>query len=120
MNSPLLGQELIKELKEKLLKEKGVVLGELEGLAKKDDHGDWKTQYKDIGSDWDENAQEVTEYATNIPIEETLAKRLKNIEEALARMERNEYGFCSQDGEPIPPDRLRANPETTTCFEHAK
>lgn len=121
MNSPLLNLETIKELKEKLLKEKGNIEGELSSFAEKNENlkGDWKTKYQNLGNDWDDNAQEVTNYATNISIEHTLELRLKKIDSALSRIEKNEYGFCNEDMKPIPINRLKANPESTTCLEHA-
>jgi len=82
--------------------------------------GDWKTKYVDVGNDWDDNAFEVTEYSTNLPIEHTLELRLKNINGALERINKGTYGLCAADGKTIPVERLRANPETTTCLEHSK
>lgn len=117
-----LDKKIIGELKEKLLKQKGIIEGELSEFAdkNKDIKGDWKTKYVNIGSDWDDNAFEVTEYSTNLPIEHTLELRLKNINGALERISKGTYGFCSADGKIIPLERLQANPETTTCLEHSK
>lgn len=37
------------------------------------------------------------------------------IRDAIARLERGEYGVCRSCGTPIPPARLRVRPMATTC-----
>lgn len=44
-------------------------------------------------------------------------KMIEKIDEALARVETGEYGYCSECEEPIPILRLRAVPFTDKCFE---
>lgn len=44
-------------------------------------------------------------------------KLLKKIEEALARIESGEYGWCQETGEPIGIPRLLARPTATLCLE---
>ena len=39
--------------------------------------------------------------------------------EALEKMEQGVYGICEEGDEPIPLDRLKANPSARTCVEHA-
>lgn len=113
--------KVIEELKGKLLTEKDRLEKELEGFAERnpDAKGDWKTKYVDIGSDWDENSQEVTEYDTNLSIGRALEGQLKQVNEALGRIDNETYGFCEVDGEAIPIERLRANPEARTCIDHS-
>jgi DnaK suppressor protein len=56
-----------------------------------------------------ENMQEITlESAT-----------LEQVEDALQRMERGEYGRCVVCGRPIPDARLQALPWTPSCLDHA-
>jgi DnaK suppressor protein len=43
------------------------------------------------------------------------AARLANVDEALARLERGEYGRCPSCGRGIPFERLLVFPETPTC-----
>jgi DnaK suppressor protein len=43
------------------------------------------------------------------------AARLASVDEALARMERGEYGRCPSCGRDIPYERLLVFPETPTC-----
>ncbi|MHC4068946.1 MAG: TraR/DksA family transcriptional regulator [Planctomycetota bacterium] len=44
---------------------------------------------------------------------------IREIEEALGRIEDDTYGICQGDGEPIPKARLRAIPWARYCVEHA-
>ena len=44
-----------------------------------------------------------------------LSERAKRLQIALSRVSEGEYGVCSECGTSIPPQRLRAVPDTTTC-----
>jgi DnaK suppressor protein len=44
-----------------------------------------------------------------------LAERARRLRSALTRLHDGEYGVCADCGAPIPPKRLLALPETTTC-----
>jgi len=44
-----------------------------------------------------------------------LTERARRLCNALTRLEDGEYGVCSECGAPIPPKRLLALPDTTTC-----
>lgn len=44
-----------------------------------------------------------------------LAERAKRLKIALTRMADGEYGVCSECGTSIPPKRLMAIPDATTC-----
>lgn len=106
----MLDQELLSELKAKLLEEKERVEKTLNTHADKD-HGDFKAKYEDIGDDMEENAQEVQEYDTNIGVVEDLESRLKDIKDALAKMDAGTYGVCELNpANHIEKDRLFANP----------
>jgi RNA polymerase-binding protein DksA len=105
------------ELKEKLLKEKAAIKEELSRIAKPaKDTENYTTTFNQIGTDEDENASEVEEYADNLALETTFEKQLKEIEEALERIEAGTYGKCENCGADIPLDRLRAYPAAKTCL----
>jgi RNA polymerase-binding transcription factor DksA len=117
-------KHLEKELKEKLLAEKERLEKELSEFATKDPKvkGDWDAKfpnYGDMNSNQDENSDEVEEYAADVALEHTLELRLKDIDDALEKMEKGTYGKCEKCGGEIPPERLKANPEARTCLEHA-
>ena len=44
-------------------------------------------------------------------------KLVNKIEQALKRIEKGEYGFCEETGEPIGVKRLKARPIATLCIE---
>ncbi|WP_431982273.1 TraR/DksA family transcriptional regulator [Streptomyces qinglanensis] len=46
-------------------------------------------------------------------------EHLVEVDRALERLERGEYGRCTECGEPVPEERLSARPATTTCVRCA-
>ena len=44
-------------------------------------------------------------------------RRLKQVDAALEALDRGEYGLCEECGEPIPPARMRALPESRICID---
>lgn len=110
--------QALAELKEALLKEKAELEENLSRIAKPvDDKGDYKTSFEDIGTDRDDNATEVEQYADTLPVEITLEKKLQAIIEALEKMEIETYGICAECGEDIGIERLRANPSARRCIK---
>jgi RNA polymerase-binding transcription factor DksA len=53
-------------------------------------------------------------------LEEDARERLRQVEEALARIESGEYGSCRICGKAIPVERLEAVPWTTLCIDDAR
>jgi RNA polymerase-binding transcription factor DksA len=49
----------------------------------------------------------------------TLLENLKDVDDAMAKLEAGEYGRCEVCGEPIGAARLEAMPSARTCIEHA-
>ena len=108
---------IIKELKEQLLSEKTRAEEELSRIAKPDQAtGEYTTSFNEIGTDEDENASEVEEYTDNLALEANLQKQLKEIAEALQRIENGTYGKCENCAAEIPIERLRAYPAARTCL----
>lgn len=67
----------------------------------------------DLGSDtWE---QELT-----LGLIENERSLLREIDDALARIEDNTYGICLATGKPISKSRLRAKPWAKYCIEHAR
>ena len=44
-------------------------------------------------------------------------ERIRQVEEALNKIDSEEYGYCEECGEPIAPERLSASPETPYCVK---
>lgn len=85
--------------------------------------GDWQGTTGGLtGEEADPNdaADQMEELATNVPLVEELEKRYKDVANALHNMEKGTYGMCEECEEPIPLDRLQANPAARTCMVHSK
>ena len=52
-------------------------------------------------------------------LDEGVRETLRQIDDALKRIDEGTYGLCEIDDKPIPEDRLRALPWATRCIEHA-
>lgn len=109
--------EFLEEMKKALLSEKSRMEAELGRFADKTDiPGDYETRFEEIGTDRDDNATEVEQYADNIALEENLEGQLSEVNEALARIETGTYGVCVTCGADIEEGRLRAYPAAKECM----
>ncbi|MBI5004397.1 TraR/DksA C4-type zinc finger protein [Candidatus Kaiserbacteria bacterium] len=63
-------------------------------------------------------ADQIEELLTNVPLVADLQKRANEVDDALDRMEKGTYGTCEVCREPIPLERLEANPAAKTCIAH--
>lgn len=120
-------KKLLKELKEKLEKEKSSIETELKRFAKKDKKlkGDWDTEYPKfnggVGSQsLEDAADQVEEYVTLLPIEHNMELRLQNINLALEKIKKGKYGKCEKCGKKITEERLKIYPEAKTCSKCEK
>lgn len=120
-NDPM-NQDILNELKQVLEKEKNNITEELSSIAHPDKNvkGDWDTNYQNIGSDWDANSQEVTEYATRLPLEHELEVKLLEVNLALEKINKGTYGLCEKCGEAIDIERLKAEPAARNCVKHSQ
>lgn len=122
MDNENMTKKLLKELKEKLEKQKNSIETELEKFAKKDEKlkGDWDTKYPyfngGVGSQaLEDAADQVEEYVTLLPIEHNLELRLQNINLALEKIKKGKYGKCEKCKKKIPEERLKVYPEARIC-----
>ncbi|MBI2462954.1 MAG: TraR/DksA C4-type zinc finger protein [Candidatus Spechtbacteria bacterium] len=115
----ILSTKDITELKEKLVGLKASLGKSLESFASQDPNlkGDWDARFPSYDNDasLEEAANEVEEYATNLPIEHSLELRLQAISNALEKIEKGTYGACEHCGKPIDIKRLQAYPEAKFC-----
>ncbi len=118
-----MNKKLLEELKQKLEKEKLLIEKELRGIAKKDEKlkGDWDTRFPkwdgEAGSSSLETmANEVEEYSTLLPIEQILELKLRDIDLALEKIKKGEYGICEKCGKEIDENRLKIYPEARYCL----
>ncbi len=114
-----LQKEIIEELKQKLLQEKKELEEDIKKIARplnsKDEH--FETAFENIGSDVDENANEVEQYSDNLAIESRLEQKLGDVNKALKEIEEGTYGICRNCNQEIGIERLRANPSARTCIK---
>lgn len=112
-----LDTQTLTRLKEKLLLEKSHLEGELSRFANPTGTaGSYETRIEDMGTDPDENASEVEEYVDNLGLEQNLEAQLKDVADALAKMDAGTYGICEETGKEIAPDRLEVYPAARTAL----
>ena len=116
----------LKKIKEELETQKKVIEEELQKFAKKDEKlkGDWDTKFphSDSGTGsqtLEDEAGEVEEYVTKLPIEYSLETRLRDINLALEKIKAGKYGKCEKCGRDIPKERLEVAPEARFCLKCA-
>ncbi len=101
--------------------ERDEILNDLKGMAVRDTvTGEFNTVNDASISEADEldldNRNE--DYEENSALTETLASKLKDVENALAKIENGTYGICEVSGEQIEEARLAVNPSARTCSMH--
>lgn len=107
----------LEAIKKDLVARKEKIVSNLAELTKKDDHelDDTSAKFPDYGDKPDENAQEISDYTTNIATEAVLEKTLADIDKALDRIEKGTYGICKYCGRAIDAKRLVARPVASSC-----
>lgn len=117
----------IKELKEKLEFQRATIEQELQRFAKKDGKlkGDWDTKFPKFegssgGQLLEDAAGEVEEYIAKLPVEHSLENRLRDIDRALEKTKKGDYGKCEKCAKSIPKERLEVVPEARFCLKCQK
>ncbi|HPA25971.1 MAG TPA: TraR/DksA C4-type zinc finger protein [bacterium] len=115
-------QNFILLIKEKLAQEQIRLEKDLAGFTEKNIHNkdDYQTEYPDFGSDYDENAQEVTVFEERLSLEKTLEDELRDVKNSLAMIEQGKYGICKYCGKEIEEGRLLARPTSSSCVDCKK
>jgi RNA polymerase-binding transcription factor DksA len=112
-----------KYFKEKLLEEKTKLEEELAtvGRINPDNPKDWEATPGDVNdksADPNKLADNVEEYEARTATLKELEDGLKDVTDALEKIEKGTYGICEISGEQIESDRLEANPSARTCKKH--
>ncbi|MDE2001663.1 MAG: TraR/DksA C4-type zinc finger protein [Patescibacteria group bacterium] len=105
----MLHEKELQALKEQLEKEAGELEAGISRHKGTTDFGD------DVESDFSEEADEAEEYANDLGVSDAFKQRLEDIEHALDKMTRGEYGKCEQCGKEIPLEVLKVDPESRLC-----
>jgi RNA polymerase-binding protein DksA len=114
-----LNPEAVEQIKNDLLKRKEQLEEDLAEIGQREGEGseEYKTKFPEFGDKPDENAQEISEYTTNLATEQVLEKNLRDINNALKRIEKGTYGTCKYCGRTINEKRLLARPTASACIE---
>lgn len=127
----MIDQQTLNEFKTALLKEQDLLTKELETIAAPDPNleGDWDIKHEEWGEDQitskeeleaGESVNESDEDMKNKALSDRLELRLKEVNDALKRMDDGSYGVCETCQKEIAIERLKANPAASTDIEHAK
>lgn len=98
-------EKFIKKQKNFLLEEKERIETQVKNLKK----------YPDYGYDSEDNLQELSDYESNLSLEDKLQFILKKIENALKAIDNGTYGKCSKCKENIENGRLEIMPYADVC-----
>lgn len=107
--------EQMEELKARLIQMKEDILNS--GVLNRND--DLKVEAEDLPDEAD-LANNVINQQVSFNMRQRELVKLKNIDQALARIEEGTYGFCEECDEPIGHKRLKNRPFTTLCITHAE
>lgn len=127
----MLNDQTFNELKVALIKERDLLVSELKTIAVPDPNlnNDWDVKHQE----WEENeitsneeldggvsVNESDEDMKNKALSDRLELRLKEVNDALKRMDDGSYGICETCRKEILVERLKANPAAKTDVEHVK
>ena len=110
--------------KDTLTEEKKLVEKELHELGwKNKETGEWETtgDTMDVTTpmqDANEAGDQIEELEERQSETVALEARLKDIQDALIKIDKGTYGVCEVSGDQIEEDRLEANPAARTCKAH--
>ncbi len=111
-----------KKIKEKLEKERDVLLGELRDMGKlNSDTLEWEAtpEVQDFPeTDQNDMADRFEDFESRSSMLKTLEPRLKDVLKALKRLSRDTFGKCEVCKKDIEATRLEANPAARTCKKH--
>ena len=99
----------IKKIKAQLTEERAVIVGKLRGSDLSVDESETPDPVDLAVRNYSKNVQ--------LAVSENESKQLALIEEALDRIEDEEYGLCVNCEEPVPPKRLAAIPWARYCLD---
>lgn len=111
-------EAFLSEIREQLNKAKTRLEEELAKLGKRSvqDGADFTTSWEDYGEKEEENAAEVAAYSDSLGLEATFEPELREVIEALTRLDEGTYGLCKVCGTEISKPRLQARPMATLCI----
>jgi len=111
-------KENLAKIKKALENKRDQIEEDLKKIAAEDKRGnEMRAKFPEYGNKADENAQEISEYSTNLATEKVLESELRDIKSALKRIKDKTYGICKYCGEKINEKRLLARPVASSCVK---
>jgi len=113
-------KKILERIKGDLLVQKNKILEDLNLVSEKNSShkkDEIRAKFPNFGDKPDENAQEVDEYTTNLATEKILETSLRDVDNALDRVEKGTYGICKYCGKEIDEKRLLIRPVASACVE---
>ena len=111
-----------KKIKEKLEKERDVLLEQMKGMGKLNlETSEWETIPEEIDfpeSDENDKADRFEDFEARSSVMRTLEPRLNSILKALKGLSKESFGKCIVCKKDIEMARLEANPSAQTCKKH--
>src|SRR3989344_5310595 len=115
-------QEKKKIIKEKLEKERDMLLEELRDMGKlNSETGEWEATPEELDfpqSDQNDMADRFEDFEAKSSMLKTLEPRLQNILKALKSINKESFGRCEVCKKDIELARMDANPAARTCKKH--
>ncbi len=110
------------KIKEKLEKERDILLGELKDMGKLNpETNEWEATQEDMGYreiGQNDMADKFEDFEAKSSMIRTLEPRLQNILKALKGLNRESFGKCEICKKDIELARIDANPAARTCKKH--
>lgn len=110
------------EYKQKLEEEKAILMAELASLGNRDAKThEWEATIDEAATenaDINSSADRFEDFEEKSALITPLEAKLKQVEEALERIEKGTFGKCRVCHGPIEEARLHANPAAETCIAH--
>ena len=105
-------RETVEKIRKILLEEKAKILAKLERAREEQN---FAREKQAVGDEVD-SAVEMEMENLKVALSGMEVQRLRQIEEALRKIEEGTYGYCEECGEPIEEGRLLAKPFATLCI----
>ena len=112
VKEPYMNPVMLEYFRDKLIKWKAEILKEA-NMTLRELQDDGGMQEPDLT----DRASAETEVALEMRTRDRQRKLIRKIDEALERIDRNDYGYCEETGEPIGVHRLEARPIATLSIE---
>ncbi len=115
----MMDKKTLQTIKEKLVVDKARLEAELASFATKNPNNpnDYNAVFPDLGGGEEENASEVATYSDSLTLERTLESSLRDVNKALKRLEKGDYGKCLYCAKEIDEKRLLARPTSSSHVE---